>query len=90
MSSEVFGKLTYCLGIYYYRKSSVACSSFFFLCFHPNGHRQWARPSLHMFILKELNAAECEGLAYEIGPELRPRSRFWLSKNCLDNSEFFP
>ena len=29
----------------------------------PNGYRQWARPSLHVFILKELNAAECEGLA---------------------------
>ena len=31
----------------------------------PNGYRQWARPSLHVFILKELNAAECEGLASE-------------------------
>ena len=31
----------------------------------PNGHRQWARPSPRVFILKELNAAECEGLAYE-------------------------
>ena len=30
-----------------------------------NGHRQWARPSLRVFILKELNAAECEGLACE-------------------------
>ena len=28
-----------------------------------NGYRQWARPSLRAFILKELNAAECEGLA---------------------------
>ena len=31
----------------------------------PNGYRQWARPSLRVFILKELNAAECEGLASE-------------------------
>ena len=31
----------------------------------PNGHRQWARPSPRVFILKELNAAECEGLACE-------------------------
>ena len=35
----------------------------------PNGYiyiyiyRQWARPSLRVFILKELNAAQCEGLA---------------------------
>ena len=29
----------------------------------PNVHGQWARPSLRVFILKALNAAECEGLA---------------------------
>ena len=28
----------------------------------PNGYRQWARPSLCVFILKALNAVECEGL----------------------------
>ena len=31
----------------------------------PNGYGQWARPSLRVFILKELNAAEFEGLASE-------------------------
>ena len=31
----------------------------------PNGHGQWARSSPRVFILKELNAAECEGLACE-------------------------
>ena len=31
----------------------------------PNGNRQWARPCPRVFILKELNAAECEGLACE-------------------------
>ena len=31
----------------------------------PNGYRQWARPSLRVFILKEVNAAVCEGLASE-------------------------
>ena len=46
---------------------------------NPNGHRQWARPSLQ---LKELNAAECEGLAYKTSCcfpttiALRTRSRF--------------
>ena len=30
----------------------------------PNAHGQWARPSFRAFnILKELNTAECEGLA---------------------------
>lgn len=28
-----------------------------------NVHVQWARPFLRAFILKELNAGECEGLA---------------------------
>ena len=28
-------------------------------------HGQWTRPSLCTFILKELNSAECEGLACE-------------------------
>ena len=32
---------------------------------NPHAHGQWARPSLRMFILKELNAAECESLACE-------------------------
>ena len=31
----------------------------------PNVHGQWARPSLCMFILKKLYAAECEGLVCE-------------------------
>ena len=31
----------------------------------PSRYRQWARPSLHVFILKQLNAAVCEGLAGE-------------------------
>ena len=31
----------------------------------PNAHGQWARPSIRVFILKELNAAEYEGLACE-------------------------
>ena len=31
----------------------------------PNAHGQWARPSLHAFILKELNTAKCEDLACE-------------------------
>ena len=31
----------------------------------PNGYRQCARPSLHVFILQELNTAECEDLACE-------------------------
>ena len=35
-------------------------------CYDPNGHRQWARPSPRVFILKALNAVECEGLACEI------------------------
>ena len=30
-----------------------------------NAHGQWARPFLCAFILKELNAVECEGLACE-------------------------
>ena len=32
----------------------------------PNAHGQWARPSLRTFILKELNAVECQGLDHEI------------------------
>ena len=32
----------------------------------PHRYSQWARPSLHVFILRELNTAECEGLACEI------------------------
>ena len=40
----------------------------------PNGYRQWARPFPRVFILKELNAAECEGLACETSwdPEFEP------------------
>ena len=31
----------------------------------PNGYSKWARPSLRVSILKELNAAVCKGLADE-------------------------
>ena len=41
----------------------------------PNGYRQWARPSLRVFILKELNAAaECKGLASETNQDQRSTS----------------
>ena len=102
MNGEVVWKLTYRVGIFYYRKVAslvqvVSCASVATIferdfelhhaverhvskCYEimdPNGHRQWARPSLRVFILKELNAAECEGLACEtILVPARPVPRF--------------
>ena len=40
----------------------------------PNGYRQWARPSLRVFIL---NAAECEGLASETSKLLYHREQHY-------------
>ena len=46
----------------------------------PNGHRQWARPSPRVFILKELNAAECERLTCETRG-ISYRSTLWHGKD---------
>ena len=48
----------------------------------PNWYRQWARPSLRVFILKELNTAECEGLASET------RCQDWHSFYHLDTTSY--
>ena len=50
-----------------------------------NGYRQWARPSLRVFILKELNAAVCEGLARESNP---PYNGHMVGTDCYSQCIF--
>ena len=73
MNGKVFGKLTHCLGIVlpwpaFSSNYYCAIEHHVLKCYtimDQNGHRQLARPSLQIFILKELNAVECKDLACE-------------------------